>query len=104
MSSDMNVAALCLQEINRRWRTGDYISPEDYYRAVWQLQDGSPTTPGAVGGVSSSTGQGHGLMPGIVEEGSADEREVDTSSAMSPPPHFHTVDLDDSPPRDHSNL
>lgn len=107
MSSDMNVAALFLQEINRRHRNSDFLTQEDYYRAVWHSHDdGSPTAGGAVGGTvhsGSAGGQGHGTMPGIVEEGSADdEREVDTSSLMMPPPRFHTADSD-TPPHIRSN-
>ena len=97
MSHDMNVAALCLQEVNRRRRHGDIVSSvDDYSRAVWQSGDTTTTTSQGPQAVSR-------LMPGIVEEGSLDdEREVDTDMVSSPPPHLHTADIE-LPPLTHSS-
>lgn len=87
MSNEMNISALYMHD--RRWRQGnDYLSIDEYARAVWNSPDGSTvgSTSGSAYGSAHSTstlpagGQGHEIMPEILEEGSADdEREVDTS-------------------------
>lgn len=102
MNNEMNINALFMHEL--RWRRGnnDYLSLDDYTRAVWQSPDGSTvgsTAGSAVMSAHSSSvlpppgAQGHSVMPGITEEGSVeDEREVDTS-LMSPPPQHHCTDF-----------
>ncbi|XP_076464699.1 autophagy-related protein 9A-like [Babylonia areolata] len=89
MTNEMNINALFMHELRWRRNTSDYLSLEDYTRAIWQSSDGS-----AVGSAYCPAGgqQGHSVMPGITEEGSADdEREVDTSrlSPLPPPPPPH---------------
>ena len=101
LTNEMNISALYMHD--RRWRQGnDYLSMDDYARAVWQSPDGSTvgSTMGSAFGSTHSTStmpaasQGHEVMPEIVEEGSADdEREVDTS-LMAPLPQHHPL----SPP------
>ena len=102
MSNEMNINALYMHELRWRRTNGDYLSLDDYARAVWQSPDGSTvvsTTGSAFGSAHTASmmptgGPGHEIMPEITEEGSADdEREVDTS-VMSPPP----LQRADSPP------
>lgn len=81
MMNEMSINALYLHELRWRRSHGDYLSLDEHARALWRPPPAAAaSSPVEVSG-SAATGSPTGMqpMPDIVEEGSAEERELDTS-------------------------